>query len=346
MAIPILASDTRDIRAAVLDLYRPSSFILDLFFPDVMEFDTQYVMWDEVVDGRELAAFSAPDVKATRTQPAGNSTKSTFAPYIKLDTPVKPGRALKRRAGEALGGELSPDERMTALALQDLAGQERAILRRHEWMACQLLDGGSFSMTGEGYDGTVTFDFGRAAGHNIALTGADRWGESGVNISDEIEDYAEIVGAESGVYPNIAIVDGEAAKLLRNDTKIREALDNTRGMGPTSGLELGPLNPDDVSHAAYLGTIGSLEFWKYSQVYEQGGSRQKFMPANTLWLGSRALEGVRAYGAIQTVDSMQPADFFQRVYPERNPDAMIAETQSACLPVPLRKNASMRVRVR
>lgn len=345
--IDIRNADTAVLLGAMYNLYRPSTFILDLMFPFTMEFDTEQVLWDEVADSRKMATFTPPNMRANRNQAQGFTTKSVTAPYIKEDGPVKPGRALKRRAGETMLGELSAEERLALLTLDDLLEYERKILRRKEWMACNLLQNGSVTLSGTNYDGNITLDYNRDAALSITLTGVDRWGEAGVSVLDDIEDWAILVQEKCGVAPRIVIMAGSAWRLARQDTEFRESLDNRRGGEASDSVQLGPVVPEDVSHARYVGHSGDFEFWVYEQtVQDDAGSSISLMPTNTVWMVSQAYEGVQAHGAIQTVDSMVPMAMFPRVYPERNPDALIAEIQSAPVLIPMRPNATLRATVR
>jgi hypothetical protein len=345
MTFDIRTADTRTLLGVVNALYQPSTWLLDKFFPSAVQFEDQYIHFDKIVEGRKLAPFVHPDVKASRQQSGATQVSSIEAPYIKLDEAVKPGRALKRRAGEPLGGDLTPEERFNAIALDILDGQRKKILRTKEWMAAQMLVNGKVTLTGEGYAEPIVLDFNRDATLDVALTGGDRWGEAGVSVLDDLEDWAINVQDACGVAPNEVVMDLSAWRKARKDTAFLEALDNRRG-GGNAQIELGPISPDDVSHARYVGTSGDFDFYVYQQTYKtETGTVAKFLPENTVLMGSAALEGVQAHAAIQSVDTFQPLEMAARTYEERNPDRLIAETQSAPVVFPMNVNGSMRATV-
>lgn len=346
MPIDIRSMDTRSLLGAINELYQPSTWLLDKFFPSTVQFQDQWIHFDQIIEGRKLAPIVHPDVKASRQQSRGYKTTSIEAPYIKLDEVIKPGRALKRRAGEALMGELSPEQRFNAIGLDILDGQRKQILRRKEWMAAQALVQGAITLNGEGYENPIELDFERDSTLEVALLTTARWGETGVSVLDDLEAWAIRVQDKSGVAPTDVVFDLEAWKLARKDTNFREVLDNRRG-GGNAQVELGPISPDDVSHARYVGNTGDFDLWVYQQTYEtEQGTSAKFLPDNTVIMGSPALEGVQCQGAIQSVDTFQPLEIAPRVYEERNPDRAICETQSAPVVVPMRPNASFRATVR
>lgn len=346
MTIDIRACDTRTLIGALNELYMPSTWLLDKFFPSSVQFTDQYIHFDQITEGRKLAPFVHPDVKAARQQSGGYNTTSIEAPYIKLDEAIKPGRALKRRAGEQLGGDLSPEQRFNAIGLDILDGQRKQILRRKEWMAAQMMVNASMTLTGEGYATPIVLDFERHSDLEVALLTTARWGEAGVSVLDDLETWAITVQDKCGVGPTDVVMDLEAWKLARKDANFREVLDNRRG-GGNAQVELGPINPDDVSHARYVGNTGDFDLWVYQQTYEtDAGASAKFLPDYTVLMGSSAIEGVQAQAAIQSVDTFAPLDMAPRVYEERNPDRAIAETQSAPVVFPQRTNASFRATVR
>lgn len=346
MPIDIRSMDTRSLIGAVAQLYQPSTWLLDKFFPNAVQFQDEFIHFDQILEGRKLAPIVHPDAKASRQQGRGYKTTSLKAPYIKLDEAIKPSRALKRRAGEALMGEMSPEQRFNAIGLDILDEQRKQILRRKEWMAAQALVHGAITVTGEGYSTPITLDFERDATLEVALLTTARWGESGVSVLDDLESWGIRVQDKSGVAPTDVVFDLEAWKLARKDTNFREILDNRRG-GGNAQVELGPISPDDVSHARYVGNTGDFDIWVYQQTYEtEEGTSAKFLPDHTVLMASPALEGVQAHAAIQSVDTFQPLELAPRVYEERNPDRAICETQSAPMVFPMRANASFRATVR
>ncbi len=342
MTINIRTADTRTLIGAVNTIYQPSTWLLDRYFPMAVNFDDEWIHFDQIIEDRKLAPFVHPDAKAFRQQSGGYNTSSVKAPYIKLDEPIKPSRALKRRAGEQLMGELSPEQRFNAIGLDILDNQRKQVLRRKEWMAAQMLTFGRMELSGIGYEKPILIDFERNSNLEVGLTGADRWGEPGFSVLDDLEDWAIRTQDECGVAPTEVTLDLEAWKLARKDANFREVLDNRRG-GGNAQVELGPISPDDISHARHVGNTGDFDIFVYQQTYKtEEGAVAKFLPDYSVLMTSPAIEGVQAHAAIESVDTMLPLELFHRVYPERNPDKFIAETQSAPIVFPMNTNASFR----
>lgn len=339
-----LVYDTHTL-ARVMDerIDTPSTFLLDLFFGTTQNFDTETIDFDLIKTGRKLAPFVHPDASAKPTNSGGYITKSFKPANLKLLEVVKPGRAMKRMAGERYSGDMSPVERMDAVMVDVLAAQERAVLYRLEWMAAQALRFGKVKVEGEDYP-SQTVDYERDESLSVNLTGAARWGQSGVKPLDLIETWAQAVQDKCGIAPGTVVLGGGAWKLARQDDDFRKVLDVRRQA--TGNVELGPIKPDDVTRARYVGAIGDFEFWVYQQSFEQAaGASERFIDDNNVIMGSPAIEGVRAFGAIQDVGSLVPQEIFRKVYDTENPSRRNAYSESAPLVVPSRVNASFCAKV-
>jgi hypothetical protein len=322
----------------------PSTFLLDVFFPFVQNFDTETIDFDVLVTGRKLAPFVSPEASAKPTTGGGYQTKSFKPANIKMLETVKPNRALKRRAGEPAGGSMSPAERMDAIMFDIFAEHERAILRRKEWMAAQALRFGRVDVEGENYP-KQTIDYGRPAGHRVDLTGSARWGEANVKPLDNIEAWATTVQDACGVAPNVVILGSAAWKIVRADADMQKVLDNRRQA--SGAIELGPISVNDVSRARFVGVIGDFEFWVYAQNYEDdAGATQAFIDPHEIILGSSAVEGIRASGAILDHDSLVPQDIFRKSYTTENPSRRWALSEAAPLVIPSRPKATLCAKVR
>lgn len=322
----------------VSQLRQFSPFLLEMFFPSTVLFNTQEIAIDKVAKGLKLAPFVSPMVSGQARRSQGHSTQ-LFAPaYLKPKDVVDPGRLLKRSAGEAVGGVMSPEQRRDMVVADILMENDDMVERRLEWMAAQVLLTGKVIVVGEGYP-SVEIDFGRTASLTKSLSGAARWGEAGVSPINDIEQWAS--EAESPI--TRIVMDGLAWKIFRTDDEVKELLDTRRGS--SSEMELGP---DNGRHYSYKGRIGAdLEIWVYAGQYDDdNGVAQKFLPDYTVILGSGAVEGTQAFGAILSPSAgYQPFRTFPRHFIKQDPELEIVETTSAPLIIPGRPDATVCVTV-
>ena len=167
---------------------------LDLFFPEVLTHDTEEVYFDKVTDKPRLTPFVHPLHEGKVVDSVGYSTKSVKPAYLKDLRVHNPIKALKRRAGEALTGSLTPAQRQQANIVADLADQNRMFMRRMEVMAIEAVRDGRATIVGEGA-GEMLASFTLAMTRGIRLN----------RLLSTIHPYptrSEAVKATAGVWKN------------------------------------------------------------------------------------------------------------------------------------------------
>lgn len=334
-------SSTSALLGVIDGLDRPTQFLLDVYFPNEQRFDTEEVFFDKLDRARRLAPFVSPMVAGKPMRSRGYATTSFAPPYVKPKHIVDPSKAMKRKAGERLGGELSPEQRFEMAVVQNLQDEDDQIARVEEWMASEILLTGSVTCAGEDYP-TQVVDFGRDAALTIALTSTARWGETGVSPLASLRSWATTVASKSGANPRLVTLDPLAAELFQEDAEVREILDNRRQDGGV--LQLAPLVAGaQGEEAVRIGVIGQFEIWSYQQLYtDAAGAEQKMMPDYSFILGAPTLaEGVRTYGAIKDTKALRALPRFPKYWEENDPSVGFTMTQSAPLPVLGRANATM-----
>ena len=319
----------------------PAPFILNNFFGEIQTEVSEEIHFDVNKNRPRLAPFVLPSLPGKVMSSAGFKT-STFKPaYIKDKRVFTPNRALKRAAGEAIGGNLSPEQRMQALVVQDLNDQLDMLTRRQEVMAIEALVTGRVTVKGDGYPETVV-DFERHDDLTVELTLGDRWGETGVDPLDDVEAWSLDVSKHSGAAPNTLVMDLSAWKLFSASERVQKLLDRFRGSDTLASTVSG-------DGAKFMGNIGDYDIWVYSGFYEHPdtGALTPYLAENTVILTSKQVEGVRAYGAIHDeAAGLQAMPYFTKSWLENDPGVRFLLMQSAPLTVPYRVNASLSAKVR
>lgn len=334
----------------VLDaLDRPQMFLLETFFPDVIQFDTETVDMDKLDRAMGLAPFVSPLIPGQPIEARGYSTDKLTPAYIKAKQELDVNRPFRRRPGERYGGDMSPAARRDAHLADLLDQQRRMIMRRKEWMASAALRTGAITVTGEGFP-SQTVSFGRAAGLTKALLTTARWGESGVEPLDNIEAWADEVAVASGAMPTTVVLDPKAWALLRASARLEKLLDQRYQR--TFSIEGGPLARGENQWATYVGSAGAFDFWVYSQPYtDEAGNAANFMPDHTVILAAPGADngvgGYQAHGAIKDPRAgYQPFEVYPKTWIEDDPAMEWVMSQSAPLVIPARPNASLCATVR
>ena len=247
----------------VVDELSPAPTVfLDLFFPEVLTHDTEEVYFDKVTDKPRLTPFVHPLHEGKVVDGPGYITKSVKPAYLNDLRVHNPQKALKRRAGEALTGSLTPAQRQQANVVADLADQSRMFTRRMEVMAIEAIRDGKATIIGEGFNAVI--DFGRDASLTETLTAGDRWSTADLDIPAQLEDWSQQIADFDGSVEAV-IMDVKAWNLMRNNSKVQKLLDVRRGVADTS-LVIEPAMAVKAG-VQYKGMLGNFPIWVYRQLH-------------------------------------------------------------------------------
>lgn len=315
----------------VMDKTKP--FLFDLLFTMQQQFATEEVYFDKVERARRLAPLVVPTVRGRAERSRGYQTTSLIPGYVKPKHVVEPNRTLKRRPGEALLGNLSPEERRDLIILDNMRLEDDQIARREEWMACQLALTGAMTLQSDEFP-TRIIDLQRNPAHTVVLTGAARWGQTGVDALGFLRSSAFLVQKNSGFHPGVVIMDPLAANLFIQSPGVLQIMQSFRQT--TGNINLGGVVVGGVgTEAKLLGETSEFQFWSYQQYYtDDNGNVQQFLPDNSVIMADPVgVQGTRLYGAIQDVRSLQAIPRFPKNWIEEDPSAEYTMLQSAPLPV-------------
>lgn len=340
MAIDSYSTNT--LLGVIENLQPLNTYWLDLCFPGELLFETETVDVDQVDSSRQLAPFVSPLVKGPSITPRGYATKQVKPGYVKLEAPVSPQRAIKRRPGESYTGALSLQQRFDAAVADMLQEFENRRVRTMEWMAAQVVMNGQVTIESDSYP-TALVDFGRDAGHTVTLGSGARWGDSGVNPLQNLEDWGNLMLDKGAGGPYRVTMGVDAWRAFYANPEVQKQL-NTEIRGTSGNLNNGPAV---YNGAMFRGTIGvGFEIWTYNDWYHNAsGVVTPFMNSKDVVITSSAINGTRCYGAIMDVASMQAVRTFPKSWIENNPSALMLLLQSAPLVVPARPNATFKARV-
>lgn len=333
---------TSTLRAIVRDLRMPRAGVLSKYFTQVSQDTSEEIHFDIDNKPRRIAPFVSPLVAGKVVQGRGFQT-ATFKPaYVKDKRAFHPSRGLKRAMGERIGGgELSPEQRMQLLLVQDLEDQLDMLTRRLEWMAMRALYDGKVTVSGDDYP-SVLVDFGRASDQTIVLSGGARWGQAGVKPLDLLQDWSNKMLKATGVAGRDVIMTVDVWKVFKADADVKTRLDRYRGnstMQPDAVLEEG---------LVFMGMVDEFAIYCYSSWFVDpatGTETAMLEDGTVIMCGGDAVEGVQHYGAILDHEHLQAEQFFVKSWTEHDPSMRYLLMQSAPLPVPYRPNATLRATV-
>lgn len=330
---------TTTLNRLIPTLLRPQTALLAAFFGTTETSDTEDIKFDVENGKRRIAPFVHPLREGRIVENLGFVTNSFKPAYVKDKRSHNPDRALKRAAGETIGGDTAPADRQQANLVNDMADQLAMLNLRKEVMASEVLRTGKCTIAGDGYP-TVLVDFGRNSAHTFTLGASLEWGDVGVVPLTDVETWALLVLKNSGAVVTDVIMDALAWRLFSESTKVQALLDQKNVKDAAGGITVSVQNVEGLSAQ---GRIGTLNYWVYSGWYvNEAGTEVPMLPDYTVILASKQVEGVQHHGAIKDVEAgIQPMEAFVKSWVVPDPSVRWLLMQSAPLVVPYRPDATL-----
>jgi hypothetical protein len=328
--------DSGVLTGTVNSLQVPNQFLLDTFFPTEIAEESEEIHFDVEKDVLKLAPFVSPLVEGAIVTEKGYTTNSFKPAYIKQKTPLNAVSALKRVIGERLLGEYSPQQRMQLRTNAVLMDHKAMISRRKEWMASSVLRLGSVTISGDSYP-TQVVSFGRDAALTVALTGGQRWGQTGINPLADLQTWASLILTKSGSAVYAVVMGIGAWNIFKEDATVQKRLEVQRALAQAPTMKQDAVR---TLGAVYQGTVDGFAIWVYNSTYvDDSGASQPMIPTNAVLMVGDVM-GVQQYGAILDMDSLQAVPIFSKSWEENDPSLRVVLSQSAPLVVPYRVNAT------
>ena len=357
MNIPVSKLDTVTMMEMVNNPARmkpPMTYWLDLCFPLQINFDDEFIEFGDLPSSREIAPLATPLSKGLPGMVDAERVTRIKPAYSKQLDPISASRMVVKAAGlgEIAGqNSFSPAQRFVKKVETMLVTHRHNLTRLNEWMAAQAIIEGQVTLEGDEYPST-NVNFGRAASHDVTLTGAGAWGQAGVSIVDWIETWVAVVqNSKQGGVVNRMTVGTGAWNVMRKDAELLDYLDQKWRAPVTDGgftmdrsIQTKVINGEEARLVGMLNN--NIELWVFSSWYERDGATVQLMDPRDIVLTGTSVQGVRCFGVVQDIDAnWESAEVWAKMYKEENPSAMNVLTQSAPLMVPISPDATFRGRV-
>jgi len=286
------------------------TFLRDTFFTNIKTFAEEQVDIDLVKGDREMAAFIHPKLGAETLEPEGYETKSYKPPMVNPDLVT---------TAEDYSGR-TPAQRAAEQLVREYQRLDDAISRREEWMCAQALTTGAIHVVGKGVDEEIDFGF----TNKVVLTGPERWGQSGADVSGNLEDWVDMVYTNGFANVDRIICGRQALKLLKNDKGILEKMDNRR-------YQAGEFNARDLPYK---------EVYMDRMTDPKNPTIRRLIPDNMIIVISPGVDFMRAYGRCSYFDEaskqLVTAETARllHAYIAHKPDRKVLEACACPLPIP------------
>jgi hypothetical protein len=331
--------DTNVLVGIVPNLMTSQNWLLDTFFPGLVESDSEFLSVDVDVGKRRMSPFVSPLVEGKLVE-ARRVTNNQFKPaYIKDKRAPDLLRPVRRQIGERIGGNLTGAERMMANLTFEMADQIDMLNRRLEWCAAQNLQYGSVTIAGDGYPTTVV-NFGRSSSLTIALSGDLTWDNTPATATpgQNLVDWAALVLRESGAVVTDVVFTNTPYGYFKKDPAVIGSV-----WYPRAGESKVEFGGDMAKGAVYMGNWGAFRLWLYNDWYvDDTNTEQPMIPDGTVILSGKALQGTRMFGAILDPEfSYRAMAYAPKSWTVKDPAQRFVMIQSAPIVVPQRVNASL-----
>jgi len=339
---------TPTLTRVVESLKRPQRFFLDTFFTLVENATADTIFFDVELAGekRRLAPYVHPLVEGKVVNSVGYKTESFRPAYVKDKRVHDVTRAFKRVAGEAIGTNqnMNPMQRREVALARDLRDQLMMLTRRFEYQAVEALRLGTVTvkmLRPDNTTETVTVNFARDASLQVTKGAGSRWGDTGVDPMNDLEDLGMLTLQKSGSSVRTIVMDPAAWRAFRKNVALEKRLDMRRVI--SGDMNLGQL----PEHVQYKGNDGTYDYWVYNEwYYDDATSAEVALLDSGRVIGVGDVLGVRHFGAIKDEDAnFQAMEYFTKSWKENDPSVRYLLMQSAPLMVPYRINASFSAKV-
>jgi hypothetical protein len=344
-----ISFDTAKLVQVVPNLKRPSKFLLDTFFPNIVEADTEEVAIDVEIGIRRMAPFVSPLHRGRMVEARPIQTDRFKPAYIKDKRAPDLRRPIRRTIGERIGGDLTAAEREMINLQYEMEDQIDMIDRRLEWMAASVLSTGQVIIVGEGFPATLV-DFGRDPRLTIVLTGSSVWGTQlnpegrDTVIDGQLTSWAALILQLSGASATDIVFTNKAWTLFKNGAGVYGTIQapvlQNQGNALTVGTQV-------QRGGVFMGTWGMYRLWLYNEWFvDENDVEQPLLEDGYILISGPNMMGTRAFGMI--IDpkfNYQPMAYAPKTWVEEDPAQRLLMMQSSPLVIPSRVNASLAVKV-
>lgn len=209
-------NETRTMLAAMEQGYKPTTTLVDVFFPHAQTFVTNTVSMEFRKGGRAMAPFVVQGGKGVNLARAGSQVRTYKPPMMRPKRNIEVADIAGRGFGETVYSTRTAAERAAEMRAKDLQELQEACARREEWMAAQCLLNGEYDIKGFADDGVAavvdTMSFGFDG--KTTLSGGDTWDNASAKIYDNIGDASQKIRRAAGDIPTVAICSGNVVKYL------------------------------------------------------------------------------------------------------------------------------------
>lgn len=280
---------TRHIAKAV-ETTQTTPSLFAVFFPNMDVHSENIVEFDKRAYKNGIAPFVAPSIAGKPIQLEGYNNYLFKLPTMKPNRPITSKDLDKKPFGSKIDDDVSKNARAREAVNSGVADNEKRIDVRLEKMRAEALFDGKLTITGDGYDETVTFPRSAANTVDVGAGAALYWNEAGATIDTDFNTMIQIL-ANGGK---------TATHVVGRPSTMQYLVDFVKDQTDFRRIENGSLKFQSfllVNGAIYEGTYKNVELWSYSGVYtDAAGSTAYMVPDKKIVMLAAQNENEMSYG--------------------------------------------------
>lgn len=330
-------TSTRTLLEVIDREYKPTTALIDLFFPQVKTFVTDTVDVEYRKGDRKMAPFIVPGAKGVNMARIGSNVRTYKAPIVRPKRVTAAEDILKRGFGEDVYSKKTPAERAMELRAKDLRDLIDMCTRRQEWQAAQLLLSGKYEITGYADDGKETVADEMTFGDVLAYD-TDWTATSTASVYTDLGDAAHEIRKAAGLNPTAAVMGYSVVQyILKNEELLKYLAVPSR-----ENLALASIQPalqrNDLFYVGRVLSIG-LDLFAYEGGYtDDDGEYAPYIPEGKVILGVPG-RGKRLFGAVTQVEAdgsfaTYAAEYVPKVTASVEDDVTTISVASRCVVAP------------
>lgn len=311
---------------------------------------TAKIDFDSISDSHQIAPYIKRGDNATTVTNQGFQTNSYQPPLIMVETPINP-KDLEIKAPGRNEYDSADLSRIGEMLIKANRNKEAMIQRAEELQYAELMQSGAITVrdvNGNALGDAI--DYQRNAALTTALTGGDRWDQSGSDPIELLEGFIRTMNSKNGNTPTKLILGINSGAAFMGNAKVQEKADILRGqMDAAFNREW----IEKFKARKVFDNAAGMEVWIYNGFYRNSaGEIVYYVPENGAILVNPA-DFENHYGGVTEIVQDENGERTEMIAAKRIMDIRVnkdikqtvARIESAPLAIALNPNSSMYVQV-
>lgn len=277
----------------------PVNFLTDLFFNKKTSVNTDYIVFEELKQKRQLANYLSRGSRGLNIERTKSKARMYKMALIGARRTISEEDVRNRLAFEVpnLYTPVTPEERAARLRAQDMADLMLLMENRRGQMSSEILQTGKIKIAAYNNDGVIEENEVLDFGWNGLVTPTVPWNNSAATIYDDLKTVSEKIQEEEGEIPTVAICGKNIERALLNNEEIRQWLLIPNRQNLTMAGFAPKFTSPQVRHIGYISAL-NLELVSYSQTFtDTDGTVKYYIEPNNVIIGIPNL-GRQVYGSV------------------------------------------------